>query len=164
MTSYGAPTRDYTDLTWVFQGTVAEDATAGTHNVSLTITPGTGNELELIYGSLGVGAGAGQTVDIFIDDGTNLLTEFVRAFAAASGDFLSFPSQAATNAAKQPLGGGGKYIVSGTMRLKILIVTATISLTDTFAVVCRVKGAVPTATLADTVGTPVVTTNTNKVF
>jgi hypothetical protein len=50
------------------------------------------------------------------------------------------------------------------MRFIISVSTATVSLTHTFAVVCRIKGAVPTATLADSVGTPVLTTNTNKVF
>src|SRR2546422_8650824 len=43
------------DRSWVFQGTVAEDATAGTHVCTLTVVPGAGNELELLYGQIIVG-------------------------------------------------------------------------------------------------------------
>jgi hypothetical protein len=50
------------------------------------------------------------------------------------------------------------------MRLKLQVSTAAVSVTQTFAVACRIKGAVPTATLADTVGTPTLTTNTDQVF
>ncbi len=158
--------------TWVFQGTVAEDATAGTHVCSLTVTPGAGNEMQVLYGSIIVGATATpQTATAVIDDGTNRLMDFfnpVHASAATSGAVYPFPqtvgNSVATNATASNSATGTGPIVSGTMRLVLTVSTTAVSVTQTFAVVCRIYGVPPTATLADTVGTPTLTTNTNQVF
>src|SRR5439155_21380946 len=58
--------------TWVGQFTIQEDATAGTHVCTLTVSPGAGNELELIAGEIQVGATAtAQTASGRLTDGTN---------------------------------------------------------------------------------------------
>src|SRR5207245_11764862 len=108
---------------------------------------------------------------VWIDDGTNVIVGIIgktggNSLSLAANQSVNFPQ--ATSAAIAVAGGqpqsGPRYIVSGTMRLIIAVKTATVSLTHTFAVECRIKGAMPTATLADSVGTPVLTTNTNAVF
>lgn len=150
--------------TWVFQGTVAEDATAGTHVSSLTITPGAGNEFTLLYARFKAGAGAANLFSVIIDDGTNTLADLVQPnFSLSSSQVVSLPFTGVV-AGQKEMNVVSPIIISGAMRLIMSVSTATISLTHTFAVVCRIKGAMPTATLADTVGTPTLTTNTNAVF
>jgi hypothetical protein len=161
--------------TWVFQGTVTEDATAGTHVSSLTVSPGEGGELQILYARFLAGAGAANLTGFVIDDGANILLNLLGTGVAgaggqvslASGNELNWPNGSNTGfaAANQvstiPATG---TIVSGPMRFIMRTSTATVSLVHTFAVVCRIKGAVPTATLADTVGTPTLTTNTSRVM
>ena len=156
-------------LTWVFQGTVAEDATVGTHVVSLTVTPGAGQELEILMWRIVAGATAtSQTMAAFIDDGTNVLAEFINVADVASGTARTWPFYTASVASTNQLmiaPPSASVILSGTMRLILRETTAAVSVTQTFAVVARLKtGQLPTATLLDTIGTSVNTTNTNKVF
>ena len=96
-----------------------------------------------------------------IDDGTNAIVQIFTINPTANTNYY-FPD------ANTPTAGsaaGQRYMISGTMRLVLTAQTSTISGTQTFAVACRLKGAVPTtATLADTVGVPTLTTNTNRVF
>lgn len=153
--------------TWVFQGTVLEDATAGTHLSSLTVTPGAGNELDIRAFHI-TGGAATSVTQAFIDDGTNILVRLINTggLSLTSGQTCTWPNAdglaaAAGNVHWLP---SGAAILSGTMRLVLQMSTATVSVTQTFAVVARIKGAVPTATLADTVGVPTLTTNTNRVF
>ena len=154
--------------TWVFQGTVAEDATAGTHVCSLTVTPGAGNEFQVLYGLIIGGATAtAQLYSIFIDDGTNVISYIQNAFSSTnSGATIGVGDNTLSASANltDELGLPSNPIVSGTMRLRMQVQTVAVSVTSTFAVACRIKGTVPTATLADPIGTPVLTTNTNRVF
>src|SRR5947208_4417330 len=79
--------------TWVFQGTVAEDATGGTHVCSLTVTPGAGNEMKVLYGEITIGNTAtSQTPFVGIDDGTNELTRLLNTDATGiTTASLAFP-------------------------------------------------------------------------
>jgi len=151
--------------TWVFQGTVLEDATAGTHISSLTVTPGAGNEMQLLYFDILAGAGAANITGVFIRDavGGNIIARLVNGLSLASGQFISGPSTGAA-VANNVLNVVSPIKISGAMAFILQISTATVSLTHTFAVACRIKGALPTATLADSVGVPTLTTNTSSVF
>jgi hypothetical protein len=153
-------------VTWVFQGTVLEDGTAGTHVTSLTITPGQGSSIQLLYGSFIAGAGAANLVTIGVDDGTNLITQLTNGLSLASGEFLMFPSSSATGVTKQMLSASlSPMYLTGTMRFFMRCSTATTGLTQTFACAWLLRGtSKPTATLADSVGVPTLTTNTNAVF
>lgn len=155
--------------TWVFQGTVAEDNTAGTHVCTLTVTPGAGNEMEVIGALITVGNTAtAQLAQMSVTDGTNaLLVPLNPSGGTGTTASLNYPwPTAATTTATASTSNmvAGRLFVSGTMVLKLQVNTTAVSVTQTFAVVCRIKGAKPTATLADTVGTPTLTTNTNQVF
>src|SRR5439155_8367768 len=109
---------------------------------SLTVTPGAGNEFQLIGGSIIVGNGAANITDVIVDDGTNELYRllFLNTSLAAFTR-TSFP-----NVLTSAAGAGMQtsaylpVVVSGTMRLRLQVSTATISLTHTFAVAVRVKG------------------------
>src|SRR5438128_3591664 len=86
--------------TWAFQGTVTEDATAGTHISSLTVTPGAGNEMQLLYYRFIAGAGAANLFTVLFDDGTNQIGVLVDGLSLASGVAVSGPftgAAAATN-------------------------------------------------------------------
>jgi hypothetical protein len=149
--------------TWVFQGTVAEDATAGTHVCTLTVSPGAGNEMEVLYCRILAGAGAANLTNIKINDGTNVLSQLiVNNLSLASGEQVNWPTT--VNTTQSSYNSYAKACVSGTMNFVLSVSTATVSLVHTFAVVCRIKGAKPTATLNDTIGTSTNTVNTNQVF
>jgi len=162
--------------TYVFQGTVLEDATAGTHICTLTVSPGAGNEFEFITGSIIVGNTAtAQAPSISLTDGTNNLVDLLNPVRNTStvaltmfiwplggGVPLTATYNAATALANVQPGLGIK--VSGTMQLILRVSTTAVSVTQTFACVCRVLGGLPTATLADSVGVPTLTTNTNRFF
>lgn len=150
---------------YVIQATVQEDGTVGTHICTLTVTPGAGNEMQLLYGSITAGAGAANIVSIQILDASagNEIATLVAALSLASGAKFSFPFTG-TQATGSQLNVVSPILVSGTMALKMTLSTATVSLAHTFAVVLRVRADAPTATLADTVGAPTLTFNTNKFF
>lgn len=154
-------------LTFVAQGTVAEDATAGTHLCSLTVSPGAGNEMQLLYGKFVAGAGAANLCNIVIRDavGGNTLTSLIPdGLSLASGAAVSFPGTGAI-AAGQNAGAASPFIVSGLMAFVMTVSTATVSLTHTFSACFRIRDVPPTTVaLADTVGTPTLTLNTNRVF
>lgn len=156
---------NYTDddrwACWVFQGTVASDATVGTHTCSLTVTGLAGSEMEVLYGSIALNGVLSLNAEIDITDGTNVLWR-QNASAAASymigapgkgdGGYFTFPLP-------QP-----PVRVAGTMSIILTAQTSTVSQTQTFTLVCRIRRSLPTAVLADSTGTPVLTTNTSKVF
>ena len=153
-------------MTWVFQGTVAEDATAGTHVCTLTVTPGAGNEMLLEYGKITNGNTATQQImSVTINDGANALATILNRSDTGALIERSFPTLTNTTSnANQEATGDYHFPISGTMALVLKVSTAAVSVTQTFAVVCRIYGNLPTATLNDTIGTSTNTINTNEVF
>lgn len=160
--------------TYVFQGTVAEDATAGTHVCKLTLVPGAGNALMVLGATIAVGATAtAQTAFADVQDGSGNVLQYLLdpngQSGTVSGLVYAIPNSL-SNASELVAANGGAQtyvptIVSGTMQLVLQVNTAAVSVTQTFSVVCRLKGTdLPTATLADTVGSPVLTVNTNQLF
>ena len=152
--------------TYVFQGTVLEDATAGTHVTSLTVVPGAGNEMQVLYGRLVNGNTAtAQTMQAYVTDGTNIVSLFINQQDTSALISRSFPMliNSTTNVSNSAVG-VYPFVVSGTQTLYLSLSTTAVSVTQTFAVVLRVWGDSPTFTLADTVGTPTLTTNTSGFF
>lgn len=154
--------------TWVFQGTIAEDATAGTHLCTLTVAAGTGSAFFLQYGMIIPGNTAtSQTMSVAVDDGTNLLAWLYPPIAVTvANQDATFPSTSVISATNTALASPDAipWIVSGSMRLILKVSTAAVSVTQTFSLVCRVRGQPPEGTLADSVGTPTLTTNTDAVL
>ena len=155
--------------TYVFRGTVGEDATAGTHVSSLTITPGAGNEIQMLYGRIQNGNTAtSQTMAAYVDDGTSQLTIYLSMADTSALVQRSFPTITAlttnVNAYAQLAPYTPGFVVSGTMRVVLQVTTTAVSVTQAFTIVLRVFGDSPTFTLADTVGTPTLTTDTSGFF
>lgn len=152
----------------MFQGTVLEDATAGTHVTSLTVTPGVGSELFIYGGSIIEGNTAtSQTALVLIDDGTNALFRYLFVADTSASIEHDFPTNTipATNVSNGITGTLPFTVLSGAMRLILRVTTTAVSVTQTFAFVGRIKGpGLPTTTLADTVGTPTLTQNTDRPF
>src|SRR3990172_4723870 len=122
--------------TYVFQGTILEDATAGTHISSLTVVPGAGNEFHVLSARFVAGAGAANLTTVIVDDGTNILQRWSNAISLASGQEMNWPWPGATNtqaAASEQRGIPAGMPISGTMRFYMQTSTATVSLTHTFA-------------------------------
>ena len=147
--------------TWIFQGTVLEDATVGTHTCSLTVSPQAGCELEILYGSI-VNVGlAANNVQAYIDDGSgHTLAQLLVGSAAGTYTFpysVPLPSS-------QGVSGGALFRVAGAMRVILQSTTSTVSDTQTFAIACRIRRGLPAATLADSTGTPTITVNVNATF
>lgn len=160
--------------TWVFQGTIAEDATAGTHVCTLTVTPGAGNEMELIAARLVVGNTAtAQSAQAFVTDGTNIIYDLLNSDNQTSGvaalvfaipdPSVSFATIATS--AGSPAAAWGAFKISGTMSFVMRVTTAAVSVTQTFACAFRFRGTdPPEGTLLDTIGTSINTINTDSVF
>lgn len=152
---------------WVFQGTVAEDATGGTHVCTLTVNPAAGGVLDLLYGEVILGATAtAQTLAVFITDGTNELVKLVaQQSTTVSSLAIGFPtSYSQSSTISSPATAGATFRVSGPMKLVLQVTTAAVSVTQTFSVVCRIRpNAIPTAVLLDTIGASTNTVNTNLV-
>ena len=154
--------------TWVVQGTVAEDATAGTHITTLTVSPQAGNALEIVAGMILVGNTAtAQTASAVVTDGTHQLAflAYTPANTNASANY-SFPSpQSGIGTASVIPASTPRLFVSGTMKIILQVQTTAVSVTQTFSLICRLKGiSLPSVTLADTVGSPTLTVNTNSLF
>lgn len=158
---------------WLFNGTVAEDSTAGTHVTSLTVTPGAGNSFEVIGGFIQLGnSGTAQTATAYQTDGSGHMVGYL---LNANAQSVSVASQiiplmtvsqtiGSSNQGMQPITQAG-WRISGTSSLVMSLTTTTVSITTTFALVCKLRPtAIPVATLADAVGTPTLTTVTNAVF
>ena len=106
-------------------------------------------------------------VTISIDDGTNVITNLIDGFSTTtSGAEYNFPFTGAPGATGTPfnVGSSPSLIISGTERLVLKVQTVAVSVTQTFAVALRFRGGPPNSTLADTVGTPVLTFNTQAAF
>lgn len=160
--------------TYAFQGTVAEDATGGTHVCTLTVTPGAGNSIEVVGGSIQVGNTAtAQGPSAFVDDGTNILFHLLNPDGTTETNasaVYEIPTGSQllsnlTSSSQSPGASWGAFKISGSMRLILKVSTAAVSVTQTFGLVCRLKGTeLPTATLNDTIGSSTNTINTNALF
>lgn len=143
---------------YVVQGTVAEDATVGTHTCTLTIKPGAGAEAEFLYGSIIATGLAGLAQSAAIMDGSYTLTTI---FSASAAGTYNFPYAGSSGAVAGP---SPRWRFSGNMSLVLTATTSTVSDTQTFAAVFLYRGTfAPTVTLADNTGTPTLTYNLSKV-
>lgn len=146
--------------TFTVQGTVAEDATVGTHVCTLTVSPGGGGTMDFLYGQIIAQGAAGQSFKAYITDGTNVLTTLFSSSTAGTFDIPGAIAAAAGASA------GAIFRLSGAMQLVLYAATSTVSDTQTFAAVFRVRpgGYVPSVTFADNTGTPTITINTQAYF
>lgn len=160
------------DATYLFRGTVAEDATAGTHVASVTFTLGAGDVLEIETGRVTVGNTAtSQVAEVLFTDGVGTLSWILNPDAiggTAANLVYIFPQGTqqlpATLAADVDfLLTGVRLRIYGPMTVVMRVTTTAVSVTQAFVLVGRVKGRAPVVTIGDTVGLPVNTIATNLV-
>lgn len=150
--------------TWLLDITIVSDATVGTHTKTITIQPATGADTRFLYGRFLNGAGT-QTLEVYVDSGAtaNLYSRIIDSLSLTSGQEISYP----TNVAPAALG-VLVYVadipISGNLRLVSTVSSAVISLTDRWWFALRIRGREPTVTAADSLGTPTITTNENRVY
>ncbi len=152
---------DYWDgALWVYNVLIANDGT-GASDIRTTIVPGAGNEMELLYGMIANLDGTTRTGNVYIRDalaGNDLTRLFNESMTA--GAIRSFPTVGAGDGVEAH---GGRFFIAGTMSLEIELLAVALSQDARFGVVCRIRGAVPTATETGG-GTPVITIATEGVF
>jgi len=150
--------------TWAFQGTIANGA-GGAGDQTYAVTPGEGNELEVLYGEVLNGDTVARNVSVQVDDGTNIFA-FVpwNGLSLGAGSRQGFP-QAITGTSANLLGAvPTRLIVSGSMRLLVTVAAVAASQDSALGLVARLRGpTLPTVTLAGA-STPTLTTNVNRVF
>ncbi len=146
---------------WVYQADITSDAMdAGDH--IYTVVPGAGNELEVLYGSLFNGDTSSRAANIQANDGTNLIKHLGNESLGA-GTFLPIFSVGPSNTADTILA-MGRLILAGTLQLVAQVSAVAVNQDTAFALVCRIRGAIPTVTEAMSAGTPVVSINREQVF
>ncbi len=158
-------TEDYWDGgTWVTHIKILNDGSnSGAHVYE--ISPGAGAEMEILYGSITNNDAAGRIVDGVVED-------------ASGGNILALVSEAAKSlgattlmAIPQHPGGGAvadpslfpRFILSGTMNLKVTVAAVAVSKDTQFALVARIRGALPGISLTSPTGATE-TINTNRAF
>lgn len=150
---------DYSAI-WVFQGTVQEDNTVGTHVCTLTVTIPSGSSAQLLFGQIIMTGAAGLQANAQILDPTGVF-ELGQFASATSAGILSFPYAAAAGGFSTS---AGSRILTAGCQLVLTATTSTVSDTQTFSCALAIKGLLPTAVLADNTGTPTLTTNVSGVF
>ena len=146
--------------TWVYQADITNGG-GGAGNHSYTVTVASGNELEVLYGELFNGDTSNRTGEVIIDDGTNQLSRFLSGTINAAARW-PFPIADGQAAAGMSLG-GGRVIISGTMRLVATVASVAASENTAFAVVCRIRGGIPTVVEVGA-STPTININTETIF
>ena len=145
--------------TWVYEATLINGGTSG--SIVALIVPGAGNEMELLYGTITNQDTSTRASVVIIesDDGANLGL-FLNSDNVGAGGTAMFPN---TNATIARLPGGQRNLISGEMQLRVQLTSVAASQDFRVAVVCRIRGGVPTVTATVTSGGSE-TVRTEKVF
>lgn len=148
--------------TWVYYANITNDGSnSGSH--IYVVVPGAGNEMEVLYGEVDNDDTSTRSVFGTIeDDSGNLLYRIIPdAMAATAGTAISFP---VTDEVGADAGGASRRLfVSGTMALRFTVGAVAVSQDTAFAIVCRIRGSVPTVTLISPTNA-VEVVDTNRVF
>ncbi len=150
---------DYWDGgTWVYQADITNDA-MDIANQEYSIQPGAGNEMEILYGFIQNEDTSTRTIFIRIDDGAgNFLLNYTISTAAGLRAHI-FPTVDNENRPNM-----SRYVVSGTMRFIVSVLSVAVSQDSRFGIVCRIRGGAPTVTESASAGVPVININTEQVF
>lgn len=148
--------------TWVYQGTI-DNGAGGGGDVTWSVIPGVGNEMEIIFGTIAnTDSAARITAARFRDAGGNSLASLTDITSTAAGATRSFPV-ASEGADDEAVSAGGRYILSGTAELLGEVRSAAASQGGFFGILARIRGGVPTVTEAGN-STPTITINTERTF
>lgn len=133
----------------------------GGGTVAVEITPGAGNEFEVIgvrVVNTGVGAES-VLIRVSTDSSAEVLMELVSGSTAAAS-FRQWPH--GTVIADDNAMAGGRLIVSGEMILRMAVAAADAGQGGEFALIARLRGGMPTITEAGN-STPTITINKEQI-
>lgn len=140
---------------WVYIATITNNgANSGAHVYNMV--PGAGNEVELLYGHILNGDTSARVCKVnMTDDEANALAALLDDLAGISltgGVTNSFPMGGDVPAAAGSGAGPTRFMVAGTMALNIQAAAVGTSQDTRVAIVCRIRGGVPTVTLTSPTG------------
>ncbi len=129
--------------TWEYQATVTNNGTnSGSH--VYVVSPGTGNEIVILYGELFNGDSAGRTATIETrTDGAARLLTLHNGTLGAGGIFSLLPSNASTAVSRLSQG----LLLSGGMDLRVTLASLAINEDSRLGVVARIFGGTPGVTI-----------------
>lgn len=130
---------------WVYHANITNNGSNSGNHV-YAVSPGVGNEMELLYGSIRNLDAAARTANVEIDDGTNIFVSLVTAVSISASARTSFPG-ASSVASSSPVAAGSRIILAGGMRLNATLAAVAVSQDSRFGIACRIRGGVPTVTL-----------------
>lgn len=144
--------------TWVYQADITNDGSnSGNHDYSLT--QGEGDEMEVLYGNVLNGDVASRTVTLEVRDPSGEVLYRMELVSVGAGVYTNFPhGDAAPATAAQ----AKRLILSGPMILFARVASVATSQDSAFGIVARIRGGVPTVTLASPTDA-VEVVNTNRV-
>src|SRR3990167_5169346 len=128
--------------TFLFDILIANEAAAGAGNIELIYTAGEGTEFEVLYGSIFNEDTVARTGRAIIDDGTNLIVEVAQRASIANGTYRGYPS-AQVSVDNGPSAAGVRFLVSGPMRLRLVVESVADGQDARFTGVLRIKGQPP---------------------
>ncbi len=149
---------------WIYQASVINGGGGG-GDVSILLSPGTGNEFELFYGTVSHDDATPSDVDVVIRDADDdLLLNLYDVDAVTQNSLCQFPTAGGApstsgNAAPQHT----RFFLSGDMELFITALAIDLSEGITVSLVGRVYGGLPTVTEAGN-STPAITINEERVI
>lgn len=149
---------------YVFQADIVNNG-ANSGNHIYAVTSGVGSEMELLYGNVFNGDGSNRTITGVIQDdgGEDLGFPIPSGHTLNAGNNYSFPATDAPAATHTAFSAGVRPIFGGGMLLRVQVSSIAVSQDTEFALVLRIRGAIPTVTMTSPTGATE-TINTNKVM
>ncbi len=147
---------------WIYQANITNDGSnSGSHIYD--VVPGAGNEFEVLYGRLSNDDTAGRNGSVTIEGEASLpVSTLLRRASIGANTHRNFPVAAAP-ADLSEASAGTRFIVAGTMTITAILEAVAVSQDSAFAIVCRIRGRLPTVTLTSPTDA-VETIDTNQVF
>ena len=146
---------------WVYQADITNGAGgAGSH--TYTLTPGVGNEIEILQGEVFNGDSSSRVISSLVDDGANRLYPIQNDLTIGAAGRYAMPVGESMAANRNSVG-YSKYALAGTMRLVVTVASVAASQDSALGLVARIWGGVPDMVEAGA-STPTININTERVF
>ncbi len=156
----------YEGALFVYQSTIINGGGGG-GTVSVVLTPGAGNEFELLWGRISHNDATASDIDVHIrDDGDRVLASLFDVDAVTQNSVCQFPTAPAAAATSGNVGdtpAATRFLIAGGMDLYMAALLIDLSEGSTNVIVGRVFGAVPTIVETGN-STPAITINTEQTY
>lgn len=148
---------------WVYHADITNDG-SNSGNHQYVVTPGAGNEMRVLYGTLANDDTSTRASEVWIRDaGGRLIARLRGRGNAVAGDDRSFPLSNVSGSLDESSIGGSEIVVAGAMDIIAVVESVATSQDTAFAIVCRIRGGIPTVVLTSPTDA-VETVNTNRTF